>query len=67
MQILIFILGRNDMAKIVNINIKPIVYEKDTDGEYVIDINGDKQVLIAYPNVKLNDSYEYKIVITEFI
>jgi hypothetical protein len=23
--------------------------------------------LIAYPNVKLNDSYEYKIVITEFI
>jgi hypothetical protein len=55
------------MAKIVNINIKPIVYEKDTDGEYVIDINGDKQVLIAYPNVKLNDSYEYKIVITEFI
>jgi hypothetical protein len=53
--------------KLVNINIKPIVYEKNSNGDYVIDTNGDKIVEIAYPNVKSTDDYDYKIEITEFI
>lgn len=53
--------------KLVNINIKPIVYEKDSNGDYVIDTNDNKVVEKAYPNVKSTDNYDYKIEITEFI
>lgn len=53
--------------KIININIKPIVYKKDSNGDYVIDTDGNKIVETAYPNVKCTDNYDNKVEITEFI
>ena len=63
------------MAKIVNINIKPIVYEKDTDGEYVIDTEGNRTVIEQCEtingkkcdNILPTEDYDYKVTITEFI
>lgn len=61
-------IGKNNMSKkVANINIKPIVYEKDSNGDFVIDTNGNKVVEKTYPNVKSTDNYDYKIEITEFI
>ena len=68
MPILTCLIGKNNMSKkLVNINIKPIVYEKDSNGDFVIDTNGNKTVEKTYPNVKSTDDYDYKIEITEFI
>ncbi len=52
--------------KIVNINIKPIIYEKDTNSDYVIDTDG-KVVEKTYTTILPTDDYEYKIITTEFI
>jgi len=52
--------------KLANINIKPIVYERDTNGDIVIDTNGNKIIIKQYPNVLATDNYDYKIEITEY-
>jgi len=52
--------------KLININIKPILYEKDEDGNYVIDTNGNKVVIKTYLQVKPTDNYDYIITTTEY-
>ena len=52
--------------KIVNINIKPVIYERDTNGDIVIDINGEAVILTPYNQILPTDNYDYKIEITEY-
>jgi len=52
--------------KIVNINIKPVIYDRDTNGDIVIDINGQAVVLTPYDQVLPTDNYDYKVEITEY-
>lgn len=42
------------------IRVRPIVYETDTNGDYVLDTNGDKIVLVQ-PN-KVNPAQPYDIL-----
>lgn len=52
--------------KYVKINIKPIIYDRDTNGDIVIDNDGNKVVLKEYTNIKSNDDYDYLITVTEY-
>ncbi len=53
--------------KKVNIHHKVIIYEKDSDGEYVLNTNGDKIVLESnINNIAINDDWSIKTVITEY-
>jgi len=52
---------------VVNINHTVIVYDKDTDGEYVLNTNGDKIVLESnINNIGINDDWSIKTVITDY-
>lgn len=55
------------MAKqYAKIEIFPVIYEKNSDDEYVLDSNNDKIVLVNWPNINEFDDYEIKTVITEY-
>jgi len=49
-----------------NINIKPVVYLKDTDGNYVLDTNNKKIIEKIGTEVSPYDEYEYQVLITEY-
>jgi len=52
---------------VVNIHHTVIVYEKDIDGEYVLNTNGDKIVLESnINNIAINDDWSIKTVITDY-
>lgn len=52
-------------TRLANINIKPVIYERDTNGDIVIDTNGEAVVLTNYMDIKPDDDYDYKVEITE--
>jgi|LauGreDrversion4_2_1035121.scaffolds.fasta_scaffold466853_3 hypothetical protein len=52
--------------KYAKIEIYPVIYEKNTNDEYVLDTNGDKIILKNWPEVSATDDYEVKTVITEY-
>ena len=53
--------------KKVNIHHTVIIYEKDSDGEYVLNTNGDKIVLESnINNIAINDDWSIKTVITDY-
>ena len=52
--------------KYAKIRIRPIVYETNTNGEYELDTNGDKIVLIPPENVTASDEYDTLIEIEEY-
>lgn len=57
-----------------NINIKPIIYEKDSDGNYVLNTNNEKIIIESCQtingkkcdNIKPSEDFDYKINITEY-
>ena len=52
--------------KYAKIRIRPIVYETNTNGEYELDTNGDKIVLISPEDVTASDEYDTLIEIEEY-
>jgi hypothetical protein len=52
--------------KLVNVHVEGVVYLKDTDGEYVLDTNGDKIELKSGRDLVPSDDYELKTTITEY-
>jgi hypothetical protein len=48
------------------IHIEGVVYAKDTDGEYMLDTDGDKIIIKQGLSVVPSDDYEYLIIITEY-
>ena len=48
-----------------NINIKPVIYLKNTNGEYERDSNGNKIIDKIGTEVSPYDDYDYFITITE--
>ena len=55
------------LKRVVNVHHTVIVYDKDTDGEYVLNTNGDKIVLESnINNIGINDDWSIKTVITEY-
>ena len=55
------------LKRVVNVHHTVIVYDKDTDGEYVLNTNGDKIVLESnINNIAINDDWSIKTVITDY-
>lgn len=55
------------LKRVVNVHHTVIVYDKDTDGEYVLNTNGDKIVLESnINNIGINDDWSIKTVITDY-
>lgn len=49
-----------------NINIKPVIFEKDTEGNYILDSENKKIINKIGNDVSPYDDYEYQITITEY-
>ena len=54
------------VKKVANIHIEPVVYSKDTDGDYVLDTNDDKIIIKSGVEVAPSDDYDIKVTITEY-
>lgn len=52
--------------KLANIHIEPVVYSKDTNGDYILDTNGDKIEIKTGTQVVPSDDYDFKTIITEY-
>ena len=52
--------------KLVNIHIKPVVYLKDTNDDYILDTDGEKIELKSGIQVVPSDDYDIKQTITEY-
>lgn len=53
--------------KYVTITVRPIIYEKDTNGEYVLDTNDNKIVVEDdYTKITSTDDYDVITTIVEF-
>lgn len=51
--------------KYAKIRVRPIVYETDTNGDYVLDENGDKIIFTQPENVNPEDPYDILVEIDE--
>lgn len=57
----------SELNPVVNIHHTVIVYQKYSDGEYVLNTNGDKIVLESnINNIAINDDWSIKTVITDY-
>lgn len=55
------------MKKVLNINLKPIIYEKDTNGDYVINSSGETSVQQSdITKISVEDDWSIKVVITDY-
>lgn len=55
------------MKKVLNVNVKPIIYEKDTNGDYVINTNGETSIQQSdITQISIQDDWSIKVVITEY-
>lgn len=54
------------LKRILNVHIEAVVYQKDSDGEYVLDTNGDKIIIKNYTTVSPADDYDLKVTNTEY-
>lgn len=48
-----------------SIRVRPIVYDRDTNGDFVLNTNEDKIVLVQPENVNPAESYDYLVEINE--
>lgn len=55
------------MNPVSNINIKPVVYLKDTNDDYILDNDNKKIIEKVGIQVAPFDDYEYLVTITEFM
>lgn len=49
--------------KYSKIRIRPIVYEKDTNGDYVLNTNNERTVSVQPQNVNPNNDYDFLVEI----
>ena len=47
------------------IRVRPIVYDRDTNGDFVLNTNEDKIVLVQPENVNPEELYDYLVEINE--
>lgn len=52
--------------KYSKIRVRPIVYEKDTNGDYILNTNNERVVLVQPNNVNPNNNYDFLIEIEEY-
>jgi hypothetical protein len=55
------------MIPVENINIKPVIYLKDTNGDYILDTSGNKIIDKIGTEVSPYDNYEIIVTVTENI
>jgi uncharacterized protein YqkB len=48
------------------IEVYPVVYDKDTNSQYILDSNGDKVIIKNWEDVTLDDNYEIVVDITTY-
>lgn len=48
------------------IEVYVVVYDKDTNSDYILDTNGDKIIIKNWPDVKVDDDYEIVVDITPY-
>jgi hypothetical protein len=52
--------------KYATIRVRPVIFEKDTNGDFVLDTNNDKIILVQPNNVNSTEPYDYLVEIEEF-
>jgi hypothetical protein len=52
--------------KYSTVRVRPVVYDRDTNGDFILDTNGDKVILVQPNNVNSTEPYDYLIEIEDF-
>jgi|688.fasta_scaffold00093_88 hypothetical protein len=52
--------------KYASIRVRPVIFEKDTNGDFILDTNNDKIILVQPNNVNSTEPYDYLVEIEEF-
>jgi hypothetical protein len=52
--------------KYATIRVRPVIFEKDTNGDFVLDTNNDKIILVQPNHVNSTEPYDYLVEIEEF-
>jgi hypothetical protein len=52
--------------KYATIRVRPVIFEKNTNGDFVLDTNNDKIILVQPNNVNSTEPYDYLVEIEEF-
>jgi len=52
--------------KYASIRVRPVVYERDTNGDFVLDTNNDKIISVQPNNVNSTQPYDYLVEIEEY-
>jgi|688.fasta_scaffold579449_2 hypothetical protein len=53
-----------EKTPLTKLNIYPVVYRKDTDGNIVLDTHGNKIIDKSYQEINMNDDYD---IIVQYI
>ena len=52
--------------KYATVRVRPVIFEKDTNGDFVLDTNGDKIILVQPNDVDSTQPYDYLVEIEDF-
>jgi hypothetical protein len=52
--------------KYASIRVRPVVFERDTNGDFILDTNGDKVIEVQPNEVNSTLPYDYLVEIEEF-
>jgi len=52
--------------KYATIRVRPVIFERDTNGDFVLDTNNDKIILVQPNNVNSTLPFDYLVEIEEF-
>lgn len=52
--------------KYATVRVRPVIFEKDTNGDFVLDTNNDKVILKTSNEINPQEPYDYLIEIEEY-
>lgn len=52
--------------KYAQIRVRPVIFERDTNDDFVLDTNGDKIIIVQPNDVNSTEPYDYLVEIQEF-
>lgn len=51
--------------KYAHIRVRPVIFDTDTNGDYVLDANGKKIVIVQTENINPSNPYDFLVEIDE--
>ena len=52
--------------KYATVRVRPVIFERDTNGDFVLDTNNDKIIIKQPSQINPEESYDYLIEIEEY-